>query len=275
MIRAMAKVSGTFSQASNNAKFFHFADRAERIIYCTQWLKNISDLLLFLLTSLEPNYTWIYYTAFVITSNLSVAVMLYFVSTLGKFLTKLMKKNLNDVSSSAANLKERVEEIQRLEDMVTQVRNAEASYLLISWIPGVWWIWTRANFSSNPPMVPRNFFDYFGRIINVWLGFIPGGMLKMFEQTLVFVLGKPEVEEGMSIWIVDVAAAGFQTEGRFRNVSVTPSGTNTPGLTRRSVTKTEVVASVVKLTPVPNETTTTNNDAEEQQQQQGPITSSV
>eukprot|EP00475_Leptophrys_vorax_P006124 TRINITY_DN13753_c0_g1_i1.p1 TRINITY_DN13753_c0_g1~~TRINITY_DN13753_c0_g1_i1.p1 ORF type:complete len:378 (-),score=72.26 TRINITY_DN13753_c0_g1_i1:28-1161(-) len=254
MIRAMAKVVQTFCHTSNNnAKFFQFTNRAERYVYYSQWGKNVSDLTFFLLISLEPNYTWIYYTGFVITSNIAVGFQLFVVIVLGKLLTDLLKKNLDDVSSSASNVENRLDEIKRLEDMIKGVRGGHISYLLMSWIPGVWWIWTGANFSTNPPMVPRNFFDYFARILHVWVGLMPGALVKMFDQTLAMVYGKPEVEEVLSLWIVDLV------QGRRSSTEKVGSATQVANIHGE--------VAFVQVTVVPkNKTAGSSSEIQDQQQ---------
>eukprot|EP00475_Leptophrys_vorax_P044884 TRINITY_DN9153_c0_g2_i1.p1 TRINITY_DN9153_c0_g2~~TRINITY_DN9153_c0_g2_i1.p1 ORF type:complete len:183 (-),score=35.93 TRINITY_DN9153_c0_g2_i1:510-1010(-) len=159
----MAKVTANFCLIYNNTEMYNFATRCERLIYFGQWSKNTIDVTMFLLVTFEPENTWIYYLLYFISANFHALFFMFFLTRFGNFLTDLSKKSLEEVSSSANNVSERKQELRKLEELVKQTRDSGCSYIILTPIPMIWWVWTRANFSSNPPMVPRNFFDYFAR----------------------------------------------------------------------------------------------------------------
>eukprot|EP00475_Leptophrys_vorax_P005666 TRINITY_DN13412_c0_g1_i1.p1 TRINITY_DN13412_c0_g1~~TRINITY_DN13412_c0_g1_i1.p1 ORF type:complete len:360 (+),score=87.16 TRINITY_DN13412_c0_g1_i1:94-1173(+) len=203
MIRSMAKVSASFSQSFDNSQMFKFSIQAEQVVYHIQCFKNLADLVLLILCCVEKNNTWVYYITFTVVSNTSVGICAAYLHKLGKYLTEMMSANVEKLGS---NSEERKVELQQLETMIKTVKNAEISYIVLSWFPASWYAISKANFTTNPPMVPRNFYDYFARFWNVWIGFLPGGLGKMMDDNIKLVSGKDYVDREVRLWFVDVTA---------------------------------------------------------------------
>eukprot|EP00475_Leptophrys_vorax_P019909 TRINITY_DN2725_c0_g1_i1.p1 TRINITY_DN2725_c0_g1~~TRINITY_DN2725_c0_g1_i1.p1 ORF type:complete len:236 (+),score=42.82 TRINITY_DN2725_c0_g1_i1:514-1221(+) len=200
----MAKVSASLSRIYSNKEMLDFSTSGEKVLYICQCLKNLADIGLFVLCCVEREHTWIYVTAYTAVASLVFVVFYAYLKRLGKFLHLEVTRASESVDCVT---NERKDEFSKLQDMVKTVRGALITSLLLNWLPGVWYMRTQANFGSNPPTLPRNFYDYFGRFGSVWVGSLPVVTHRVVQKHLTVVAGKNCVDE-VGMWFIDAMGCG-------------------------------------------------------------------
>jgi hypothetical protein len=137
-----------------------------------QGYKNIGDLFCFIIIWVETKYTWIYYLVYCFNLLVTCSVIFVYMSYFGGYVIREFKSTQDNVSKSLKS--DRSEELKQLQTMVLHIQTFLMSGIISLWIPASWWIVTRSNFSDNPPGVPKNFYDYISRTLQLWMSHCMG-----------------------------------------------------------------------------------------------------